>query len=363
MFDVDLSKLKRGLLAESWYVELSDYIIDLAWSPVASRLAAVTVEGSVYLVEDHSDSAQFRLIGQHDGGANSLSWRCDGAEFATAGHDGLAKVWDGTSGQELSSLEAGDSWVAKVAYSPRGNALATAAGRHLKLWNEQRETSYESSDHSSTIADVGWNPNGSGVAAAAYNGITLHVPGKQHQPRKYTWKGSSLVLAWSPDSKYMATGEQDATVHFWHVKSGDDAQMWGFPTKVLELSWDSTGRWLATGGGATVCLWDCGGKGPSGRKPRQYEAHPDKLTQVAFQPDGSLLASADAEMFLFLWDPVKHNKIIGGVSLSSSASCLRWRKGGKLAVGQQDGKVVIFEIQPDATDESQTMLSRLNPFA
>lgn len=344
MSNVDVSMTTKGLLAESWAVNLGDYIIDLAWSPDTSKLAAVTVEGSVFLIDDQGASAKFARIGQHAGGANSLSWRRDGAEFATAGHDGLVKVWDGNSGRQLSTLEAGDSWVAKAVYNPRGNVLATAAGRHLKLWDEQREAFYESSDHSSTIADVGWNPDGSGVAVAAYNGVTLHVPGKQRQPRKYEWKGSSLVLAWSPDAKYIATGEQDSTVHFWRVKSGKDAQMWGFPTKVLELSWDPSGRWLATGGGASVCLWDCRGKGPEGRKPRQCDGHSNKLTQVAFQPDGELLASADADATLFLWDPIKRETAIEGGVLSSPASCLRWCKGGRLAVGQQDGKVVIFAV-------------------
>ena len=344
MLGLDLSMLNKGLLVESWYVALGDYIIDLGWSPDASRLAAVTVEGLVFLIDNHGESAYFKLLGQHAGGANALSWHADGSEFATAGHDGLVKIWDGKSGVQLFELDAGDPWVAKVAYAPRRSVLATAAGRNLKLWNEQRQAFYESSDHSSTIADVGWNPDGSGLAVAAYNGITLHVPGKQSQPRKYTWKGSSLVLSWSPDAKYMATGEQDSTVHFWHVKSGEDAQMWGFPTKVLELSWDASGRWLATGGGASICLWDCSGKGPAGRKPRQYDAHTNKLTQVAFQPDGNLLASADADGFLFLWDPIKHEKVIGGLSLTSSATCMRWCKGGKLAVGQRDGNVVLFEL-------------------
>jgi len=344
MLDIDLSMLNKGLLAESWYVALGDYIIDLGWSPDASKLAAVTVEGLVFLIDNHGESACFKLLGQHAGGANALSWSADGSEFATAGHDGLVKIWDGKSGEQLCELDAGDPWVAKVAYAPRRSVLATAAGRHLKLWNEQRQAFYESSDHSSTIADVGWNPDGSGLAVAAYNGITSHVPGKQSEPRKYMWKGSSLVLSWSPDAKYMATGEQDSTVHFWHVKSGEDAQMWGFPTKVLELSWDASGRWLATGGGASICLWDCSGKGPAGRKPRQYDAHTNKLTQVAFQPDGNLLASADADGFLFLWDPIKHEKVIGGLSLTSSATCMRWCKGGKLACGQRDGNVVLFEL-------------------
>jgi len=353
MLGLDLSMLNKGLLVESWYVALGDYIIDLGWSPDASRLAAVTVEGLVFLIDNHGESAYFKLLGQHAGGANALSWRADGSEFATAGHDGLVKIWDGKSGVQLFELDAGDPWVAKVAYAPRRSVLATAAGRNLKLWSEQRQAFYESSDHSSTIADVGWNPDGSGLAVAAYNGITLHVPGKQSQPRKYTWKGSSLVLSWSPDAKYMATGEQDSTVHFWHVKSGEDAQMWGFPTKVLELSWDASGRWLATGGGASICLWDCSGKGPAGRKPRQYDAHTNKLTQVAFQPDGNLLASADADGFLFLWDPIKHEKVIGGLSLTSSATCMRWCKGGKLAVGQRDGNVVLFELSSASKRENR----------
>jgi len=353
MLDIDLSMLSKGLLAESWYVALGDYIIDLGWSPAASKLAAVTVEGSVFLIDNHGDSAFFKLLGQHAGGANALSWRADGNEFATAGHDGLVKLWDGKSGEQLGELDAGEPWVAKVAYAPRHSVLATAAGRHLKLWNEQRQPFYESSDHSSTIADVGWNPDGSGLAVAAYNGITLHVPGKQSQPRKYTWKGSSLVLSWSPDAKYMATGEQDSTVHFWHVKSGEDAQMWGFPTKVLELCWDSSGRWLATGGGASICLWDCSGKGPAGREPRQCDAHTNKITQLAFQPDGNLLASADADGFLFLWAPIKHEKVIGGLSLTSSATCLRWCENGKLAVGQRDGNVVLFELNSASRKGSQ----------
>jgi len=345
MLDIDVSMLNKGLVAESWYVELDDYIIDLAWSPVAPKLAAVTVEGAVYLVDDYGDSAHFKLIGQHAGGANSVSWRCDGAELSTAGQDGLVKIWDGSSGQELCSLEAGDSWVAKTLYSPRRKVLATAAGRHLKLWNEHHELFYESSDHSSTIADVGWNPKGHGIAAAANNGITLHLSDVTAQARKYRWRGSSLVLEWSPDAKYLVTGEQDATVHFWYVASGKDAKMQGYSTKVLELGWDSSGRWLATGGGPLIVMWDCGGEGPAGRQPRQYEAHINKLTQLAFQPDGALLGSSDIDGFVFLWDPTKHDKVIGGVLLSSPASCFRWCMNNRFAIGQHDGRVVAFEVQ------------------
>jgi len=344
MLGLDTELFKKGLLAEQMSIELGGHIIELAWSPDGSKLATITVEGDVYLIHNHFHSVESKKIGYHQGGANSLSWRSDGTEFATAGHDGLVKIWRGNCGQQLASLEAGKAWVNKVAYHPFNNVLATAAGKHLKLWNESRAVIYESLDHASTIEDLVWHPTtGSSIAAAAYNGITTHSPEHNYQRRTYSWKGSSLVLAWSPDAKYLASGEQDLTVHFWHIESGEHAQMWGFPTKVKELSWDASGRWLATGGGHSICLWDCSGDGPVNRAPRQYEAHTSKLTQVAFQPDGPFLASSDAEGFLFMWEPLKYKWVIGGLMLSSKASCLRWHKGNQLAVGQDNGKVIIFK--------------------
>ena len=300
------------------------------------------------MVEVGQESSSYRKIGEHDSGANSVSWRHDGEEFATSGQDGLVKVWHAKTGRLLHELPAGDLWSSKVAYNPKTTELATSGGKFLKVWDGEKSLVYESNDHASTIADIAWNPDGSGIAVAAYYGVSVHVPKKKKSPRKYEWKGSSLVLSWSPDATYIATGEQDSTVHFWYRKSGEDAQMSGFPTKVLELSWDLTGRWLATGGGSTVCLWDCSGAGPAGRGPRQYSGHTGKLTQLAFQPDGELLASADADSLLLLWDPMNNYQAVDAGRLSAPASCMRWAQAGMIAVGQQDGSnVSIFQTSAE----------------
>jgi WD40 repeat protein len=340
---IDPSKLKKDLIDECWYVALGEHIIDLAWSPDAKQLVAATVEGRILLIENRGDSAYFRQVGQHEIGANSVSWSHDGCRFASAGQDGLAKVFDGMTGEPLQSRQVGNSWVSKVAFSPRRPVLAVAAGKSLKFLNENGSEFYESSDHASTIADIAWNPSGTAVAVAAYNGLTVHQPGSADERRKYAWKGSSLVLAWSPDEKYLATGEQDSTVHFWMVNSGEHAQMRGFPTKVLQLSWNWSGSTLATGGGSGVVLWDFTGAGPMGREPEILQAHVNKITALAYQPIGPYLASTDADGLLCLWNPGEHSHLLGGKSLSGPATCLRWSpKGNLLAVGQDDGTVVVF---------------------
>ena len=323
---------------------LEGYIIDLAWSPDGKRLAVITSEGLVYLIHQRGKALTAEQVGCHANGGNALSWCFDGEEFASAGHDGLVKIWDGQSGQQLCALEGGDPWVTKVAYSPDSKVLASSASRHLKLWDQTRQTIYASSEHDSTIADLAWNPDGSGIAVAAYNGLTIHAKGKQKQPRKYKWKGSSLALAFSPDAKYIASGEQDCTVHFWNRKSGEHAQMWGFPTKVLELSWDYSGRWLATGGGAAIGLWDCGGGGPEGTRARMLEGHLSKITQLAFACHDECLASSDTDAYLFLWEPFKSDSPADALRLTAPASCLVWSQCGKLGVGQKDGGLVSLEL-------------------
>ena len=100
------------------------------------------------------------------------------------------------------------------------------------------------------------------------------------------------MLAWQPQARYLAVGNQDATVLFVVVESGDTLQMWGFPTKVRSLAWSSDGRWLATGGGDAAIVWPFDGKdGPMGKAPLlRAERKGSVATRVAFHPRDDVLA-------------------------------------------------------------------------
>jgi WD40 repeat protein len=158
------------------------------------------------------------------------------------------------------------------------------------------------------------------------------------------WKGSTLVVAWSPDGRYIATGDQDATVHFWVVKSGEDLQMWGYPTKVRELSWDGASRYLATGGGPAVTVWDCSGKGPAGTTPLSLEAHEDYVSALAFQGAGPLLASGGEDGIVALWRPGASKMPRALENLGAAVSGLAWSPDDRaVAAGGEDGGVAALE--------------------
>lgn len=348
MFDLNRETTRECRPRLLWQAWVDEFVMDLAWCPRGQRLALITVEGRVLVVTEAHARGQVQELGRHAGGGTSVSWRSDGRELATSGQDGLVKLWDPHSGTLSRELDAGHEWVAKVAYRPRRAELASAAGKVLRVWSRSPNCrlAYESDDHRSTIADIGWNPDGSGIAVAAYYGLTLHLPARRARCRKYEWKGSSLILAWNPKSRYIATGEQDSTVHFWHVKSGQDFQMWGFPCKVLELAWHYSGNYLATGGGDSVVLWDCSGEGPAGRKPEMYFGHSDRIVQLAFQNAGDVLASGDGEGAIFLWQPTRSTLPVGEIELSAPVSRLAWSPNDQhLAIGHRNGTVTLLEIK------------------
>jgi hypothetical protein len=334
----------RGRLTRRWQTVLGDHVIALRWSPAAPLLAAAEVSGPVHLLEAAGGSARQRLAG-HGFGTTDLGWKGDGSLLASAGQDGKVRLWDPQSGGERQALAGGAAWVERLAWHPQDDLLASAAGRLLRLWNGQGQPLREYPAQPSTIADLAWRPGTRELTSAAYGVVAVWSPEATEPLKRFEWQGASLALAWSPDGKFLATGDQDSSVHYWIHQTGQDLRMSGYPVKVRELSWDATGRHLATGGGPVVTIWDCGGKGPEGTTPLQLEGHRRLVTTLAYQRDGPLLASGGGDGRLLLWQPGKYKKPLAESDLGSGVSQLAWSPDGRsLAVGCESGRVAVYGV-------------------
>ena len=330
-------------LSVRWKAELGDHIIRLAWSPDGTRLAAAEVSGPVTLFDIATGTPKVRLPG-HDFGTTDLAWHPKLDLLATAGQDGHARLWDSRTGEAKVACPAGAAWVEHVAWGP--DRLAVAAGRKLSLWSSDGERLRTYPDAKSTIADLKWSRDGRAFTTAAYGGLTQWSPERDDARHRFEHEGSCLAIAWSPDEKFVAAGNQDATIHFWRRPKGDDSQMFGYLSKVRELSWDRTSRFLATGGAPAVTMWDFSGAGPEDTTPLTLEGHEETLTQVVFSPIGPLLATAagDGQVMLWLIDPARDKPILSH-ALTAGISQLAWTPDGRtLAVGSDEGEVVVLSV-------------------
>jgi WD40 repeat protein len=340
------SKKPANRLAAAWQATVPDHAIDLGWSPLGKQLAVAAVTGPV-VVFDATTGKVLHTLSGHGFGTTAVAYHpADDDTLATAGQDGKARVWNTLTGDVRFTLDGGAAWVERLAWSADGNILATAAGKKVRLWNPKTgEQLREYADHGGTVADLAWRPNTNLLAVAAYGAVSVYDPAQPAAVRKYEWKGSALKLAWAPNGGMLAHGNQDASVHFWYADSGQELHMSGYPAKVREIGWDFTSRFLATGGGDAVCVWDCGGKGPEGSKPNMLTGG-SNVTAVGWQRRGFLLASGDDGGRVLLWQPANRTPLIGGATFAGTdISVVGWSPDDKLlAAGSGVGTVGVFRL-------------------
>jgi WD40 repeat protein len=129
------------------------------------------------------------------------------------------------------------------------------------------------------------------------------------------------------------------------AETGKDLYMSGYPTKVRELSWHANSRYMATGGGPSIVVWDFSGKGPAGSKPVSLEHHEKFLTQLAYQNSGEILASACEGGLVALWHPSAKKPLLTSLRLRAAIAQLAWSPNDRaLAVGGADGLISVLRV-------------------
>ncbi|MCC6415495.1 MAG: WD40 repeat domain-containing protein [Opitutaceae bacterium] len=325
---------------------LDDYAIDLAWSPDGAQLAAASAAGPVTLFDSKSGAVRHALPG-HDDGANCLAWHPSGHSLATGGQDGLVKFWDTGAGQHIASTETGVAWVEHLAWRPNADRawLAAAAGRQLLALRADGSVLHTFKPAPKSISALAWHPQGGCVAVSYFGGVCLWDADDFVPQKEFPYNNGIQSLIWSPDARWLVSGNQDPSVHLWIPAEDIELQMSGYETKVKNLAFDHTSRWLATGGSNECCVWDCAGAGPEGREPAMLP-HEAKICAVAFQHSHGLLATAAHDGTVMLWSPDRTKPLRATVKMPAAATKLAWSPDDALlAIGSEQGVIYVLKCE------------------
>ncbi|HXA15067.1 MAG TPA: WD40 repeat domain-containing protein [Opitutaceae bacterium] len=386
-------------LTKHWAGQLDDYVIDLAWSPHSGSqlsaldsqllLAAASAAGPVSIFSATDGTKQHELPG-HDQGTNCLAWqpalqKADGraqitegsaasttsdlqpptsALLATGGQDGAVKFWDATSGQHTATASLGKAWVEHLAWRPKSEAkgqrqearepdnqkrsygfLITAAGKDLRAVAADGAVIHSFPPAPKTVVALAWQPQGGCVAVAYFGGVCLWDADDFIAQKEFAYANGIHALVWSPDGKWLVSGNQDPSVHLWLPGQDQEFHMSGYEGKVKHLAFDHTSRWLATSGGNDACIWDCSGGGPEGRAPLMLP-HDAPVCALAFQQSHGLLATASQDGALQLWSPERKQPLRATVRMPTAATKLAWSPDDQLlAVGTENGSVFVLKCE------------------
>lgn len=333
------------MLTERSSVALDTYVVDIAWAPDNRAFAVAGGEGAVALVENVAEKPTARVLGEHAMGAIAVAWQPGANVVASSGQDSGVVLWN-TASSETKRLRPGTGWTEHLAWSSNGKVLATATGKVVSLWNGSAELVHKFEPHAATIAALMWDKPGRDLAAATQGAVCVHrVEPPNFSLRRYTWPAALLTAAFSPNGKVLVSGTQDGTVHFWNLATGKDSQMRGYATKVTLTEWSANSRFLATAAGNDVIVWDFGGKGPEGTHPIELRGHTERISALAFQPNGVWLVSAGRDWRISLWQPGKETVAVDAHLTSGEITAIRWSPDGqRLAVGESKGRVTLYDL-------------------
>ena len=336
-----VSRRRTEALVPNWSVDIGDYVTAVTWSPGGQALAAAAANGPIQLLDGTSGTSLHELSG-HDFGTLDLAWSPDGSSLASAGQDGTTRLWDAIRGREVAALDSGADWVEHVAWSPLGNLVATAAGKHLKLWQPDGTLYHRADPHPSTIAGLAWNTDGTRLASICYGGIWLWSPGQDDPDDGLECQDSLISMAWSPNGRYLVSGTQGATVQVWNLKTDQNSELSGYPTKVRVVAWDATSRYLATGGATDLALWKFSPTQLAQDSPTVLEGHERVIVALAFQNRGSRLASGGEDGEVYVWQ-TNRRQPLGHGHHEASISQIAWHPQDQYLVsGDATGQITTW---------------------
>lgn len=201
-----------------------------------------------------------------------------------------------------------------------------------------------------SIFSVAFSPDGKLIATGDESG-QAYLWQVANSQKLFSYKGHIRVIrsiAFSPDGQILATGSDDSLIKFWHI---NDDKYDGKCFKVLSqhkhwiqsIAFSPDGKILASASSDnTIKLWDVS----TGECQLSLTGHSVYLQAVAFSPDGKLLASSSSDRSIRFWDIHNGNCLNILIQHEHPVYTIAFSPDGQiLASGSGDKTIKLWDIQ------------------
>ena len=304
-------------------------INDFAWSPDGNKIALSSFEGSVILIDIHTNEEI--LLGEGKSQdmrfGNLINFSPDGEMLAVSTRTEGIKFYDVESQEQSLTLEVSEDLIPYgIAFSPDNMQIATCwddnwgGSISIKIWDMLTGKLLNEFERKDSIFNLAYNQDGSLLYGLGSEGIVYTWDiAKQTEEMILTGKSEmGTSFAFTPDGQLLAVGtsrhyefHSETKLRLFDALSGEIVhELEGHQAFIRSLAFNPDGGMLASAcENGTVRLWDT----QTGEQ-LAFLNLPLGYSSAAFSPDGTLLATAGFGDVLRLWRVPEPSAGIEGAS-------------------------------------------------
>lgn len=305
------------------------------------------------IVWDTKTGKPIRILNEHTGMINSVSYSPDGEHIISASDDGTIKFWDTGTGDCIFTIQETLGPVCSAVFSHDGKYVVAAYydGTDI-IWDVETGKIIQSfKAHYNFDRSLAFSPDGKHIVSASNTAICIRSAGSiaktiipEEQPIEFYpvafspdgkrivsltgdttifiidvetdrivrkldgHKDAVLSAIFSPDGKHIVSASEDKTVKIWNTETWKCIRtLNGHKDAVLSASFSPDGRRIvSTSADSTIRTWNA----ENGKELMKVKGHSGVVYSATFSPDGRLIVSRSEDRTTKVWDAITGSEIV-----------------------------------------------------